>query len=128
MWVSMVKAMVPEQVCQIIDQAIQIHGATGVSQWTPLAEMYANQRTCASPTARRGASHGRRPRRDHPALILCWGRATPVARLVFPADRGPSGPLMIKRIQMRDDADLRGPRSDEHERRHREWRAPSARL
>ena len=34
-WVHMVKAMVPERVCQIIDQAIQMHGATGVSQWTP---------------------------------------------------------------------------------------------
>jgi acyl-CoA dehydrogenase len=44
-WVSMVKAMVPERVCQIIDQAIQIHGATGVSQWTPLAGMYTSQRT-----------------------------------------------------------------------------------
>lgn len=44
-WVSAVKAMVPERVCQIIDQAIQIHGATGVSQWTPLAEMYTAQRT-----------------------------------------------------------------------------------
>lgn len=36
-----VKAMVPIRVCQIIDEAIQIHGATGVSQWTPLADMYA---------------------------------------------------------------------------------------
>jgi acyl-CoA dehydrogenase len=44
-WVHMVKAMVPERVCQIIDQAIQMHGATGVSQKTPLAEMYAKQRT-----------------------------------------------------------------------------------
>jgi acyl-CoA dehydrogenase len=44
-WVSAVKAMVPERVCQIIDEAIQIHGATGVSQWTPLAEMYTQQRT-----------------------------------------------------------------------------------
>jgi acyl-CoA dehydrogenase len=44
-WVHMVKAMVPERVCQIIDQAIQMHGATGVSQWTPLAEMYTSQRT-----------------------------------------------------------------------------------
>ena len=43
-WVSMVKAMVPERVCQIIDQAIQIHGATGISQWSPLSEMYVNQR------------------------------------------------------------------------------------
>ena len=45
MWVSAVKAMVPVRVCEIIDQAIQIHGATGISQWTPLAEMYAQQRT-----------------------------------------------------------------------------------
>ena len=44
-WVSAVKAMVPERVCKIIDEAIQIHGATGVSQWTPLADMYASQRT-----------------------------------------------------------------------------------
>jgi acyl-CoA dehydrogenase len=44
-YVSAVKAMVPEKVCQIIDQAIQMHGATGVSQWTPLAGMYAAQRT-----------------------------------------------------------------------------------
>jgi acyl-CoA dehydrogenase len=44
-WVHMVKAMVPERVCQIIDQAIQMHGALGVSQHTPLAHMYAQQRT-----------------------------------------------------------------------------------
>jgi acyl-CoA dehydrogenase len=44
-WLHMVKAMVPERVCQIIDQAIQIHGATGVSQWSPLAGMYTSQRT-----------------------------------------------------------------------------------
>ncbi len=43
-WVSMVKAMVPEKVCKIIDDAMQIHGATGVSQWSPLSEMYAHQR------------------------------------------------------------------------------------
>jgi acyl-CoA dehydrogenase len=44
-WVSAVKAMVPKRVCEIIDEAIQIHGATGVSQWTPLARMYTSQRT-----------------------------------------------------------------------------------
>ena len=44
-WVSAVKALVPDRVCHIIDQAIQMHGAAGVSQWTPLARMYANQRT-----------------------------------------------------------------------------------
>ncbi|HEX6424750.1 MAG TPA: acyl-CoA dehydrogenase family protein [Acidimicrobiales bacterium] len=44
-WVSAVKAMVPERACQIVDQAIQIHGAAGVSQWTPLADMYTSLRT-----------------------------------------------------------------------------------
>jgi len=44
-WISAVKAMVPIRTCHIVDEAIQIHGATGVSQWTPLARMYASQRT-----------------------------------------------------------------------------------
>ncbi|MBM3828489.1 MAG: acyl-CoA dehydrogenase family protein [Actinobacteria bacterium] len=44
-WVSAVKATVPKIVCGIIDEAIQMHGATGVSQWTPLSAMYASQRT-----------------------------------------------------------------------------------
>ena len=44
-WVSMAKAMVPERCCKIIDDAMQIHGATGVSQWTDLPEMYMKQRT-----------------------------------------------------------------------------------
>ena len=43
-YVSAVKAMVPEKVCQIIDQAIQMHGATGISQWSPLAAMYTDLR------------------------------------------------------------------------------------
>jgi acyl-CoA dehydrogenase len=44
-WVHAIKAMVPERVCEIIDQAIQIHGGAGVSQWTPLAETYNMMRT-----------------------------------------------------------------------------------
>ena len=44
-WVSAVKAMVPERTCKIVDQAIQMHGAYGVSQETPLADMYTSQRT-----------------------------------------------------------------------------------
>ncbi len=44
-WIHMVKAMVPVRVCEIIDQAIQMHGALGVSQHTPLARMYAQTRT-----------------------------------------------------------------------------------
>jgi acyl-CoA dehydrogenase len=44
-YVSGVKALVPEKICRIIDEAIQVFGATGVSQWTPLASMYMAQRT-----------------------------------------------------------------------------------
>ncbi len=44
-WISAAKAHVPAKTCDIIDAAIQMHGATGVSQWTPLARMYCNQRT-----------------------------------------------------------------------------------
>jgi acyl-CoA dehydrogenase len=43
-WVSMAKAMIPERACKVIDQAIQMHGATGISNWTPLAEMYTDVR------------------------------------------------------------------------------------
>ncbi|MFC4296086.1 acyl-CoA dehydrogenase family protein [Novosphingobium tardum] len=43
-WVSMVKAMVPEKTCRILDEAIQIHGAAGLSKWFPLAELYADVR------------------------------------------------------------------------------------
>jgi acyl-CoA dehydrogenase len=43
-WVSAVKAMVPEKCCDIINEAIQMHGAAGISQWFPLAEMWHSQR------------------------------------------------------------------------------------
>ena len=44
-WVSAVKAMVPEKCCDIINDAIQMHGAAGISQWFPLADMWHSQRT-----------------------------------------------------------------------------------
>ena len=44
-WVSAVKAMVPEKCCDIINEAIQMHGAAGVSQWCPLTDMWHSQRT-----------------------------------------------------------------------------------
>ena len=44
-WVSAVKAMVPERCCDIVDEAIQMHGAAGISQWFPLAEMWHSLRT-----------------------------------------------------------------------------------
>lgn len=44
-YISAIKAMVPDITCKIIDQAIQMYGAAGVSQWTPLAGMYTAGRT-----------------------------------------------------------------------------------
>jgi len=43
-WVSAVKAMVPERAAQIVDDAMQMHGAAGFSHWFPLAEMFMGQR------------------------------------------------------------------------------------
>ncbi len=44
-WISMIKTAVPNISIRIVDQAIQVFGALGVSQDTPLATMYMHQRT-----------------------------------------------------------------------------------
>ena len=44
-WISKIKALVPNVALGVIDDAIQIHGAAGISQDFPLARMYTNTRT-----------------------------------------------------------------------------------
>ncbi len=44
-WISMIKTAVPNVSIRIVDEAIQMFGALGVSQDTPLADMYMAQRT-----------------------------------------------------------------------------------
>ena len=44
-WISKIKATVPAVAIAVIDDAIQLHGAAGVSQDFPLAAMYTNART-----------------------------------------------------------------------------------
>tara|TARA_R110001599_G_scaffold353823_1_gene599164 strand:- start:37595 stop:38845 length:1251 start_codon:yes stop_codon:yes gene_type:complete len=44
-WISMIKTVVPNMSIRVVDQAIQMFGALGVSQDTPLAVMYMGQRT-----------------------------------------------------------------------------------
>jgi len=44
-WISKIKAIVPKMTLGIIDDAIQMHGAAGISQDFPLASMYTNART-----------------------------------------------------------------------------------
>jgi acyl-CoA dehydrogenase len=43
--ISGIKVAVPNMALKVIDRAIQVHGAAGVSQVYPLARMYANTRT-----------------------------------------------------------------------------------
>jgi acyl-CoA dehydrogenase len=42
--IAMIKVLAPTMACKILDWAIQVHGAGGISQDFPLAEMYAHQR------------------------------------------------------------------------------------
>ena len=44
-WISMIKTAVPNISIRIVDEAIQMFGALGISQDTPLAQMYMSQRT-----------------------------------------------------------------------------------
>ena len=44
-WISKIKTVVPNMTLKIIDDAIQMHGAYGLSQDFPLAAMYMNART-----------------------------------------------------------------------------------
>ncbi len=43
--ISGIKVAVPNMALKVIDRAIQVHGAAGVTQYTPLASMYAHMRT-----------------------------------------------------------------------------------
>ncbi|MDT8321246.1 MAG: acyl-CoA dehydrogenase family protein [Xanthomonadales bacterium] len=45
LWISKIKASVPRIAIQVIDDAIQMHGAYGLSQDFPLGRMYMNART-----------------------------------------------------------------------------------
>ncbi len=44
-WISQIKVAAPNMALKVIDEAMQMHGGVGVSQDTPLAAMYAQQRT-----------------------------------------------------------------------------------
>ena len=44
-WISKIKVMAPEVALRVTDQAVQIHGAAGISQDTPLARQWTYLRT-----------------------------------------------------------------------------------
>ncbi len=44
-WISMIKVQAPRMALAVVDEAIQMHGATGFSQDTPLAALWTDLRT-----------------------------------------------------------------------------------
>ncbi len=44
-WISQVKVVAPRMALKVVDEAVQMHGAMGISQDTPLAEMWTHLRT-----------------------------------------------------------------------------------
>ena len=44
-WISQIKVVAPRVALKVTDEAIQLHGAAGISQDFPLARMWANLRT-----------------------------------------------------------------------------------
>ena len=44
-WISQIKVAAPNMALKVIDEAMQMHGGIGISQDTPLAEMYAQMHT-----------------------------------------------------------------------------------
>ena len=44
-WISMVKVEAPNVALDVVDEAVQMHGGTGISQDTPLARMWTHLRT-----------------------------------------------------------------------------------
>ena len=44
-WISQIKVAAPNMALKVIDEGMQMHGGIGISQDTPLAEMYAQMRT-----------------------------------------------------------------------------------
>ena len=65
--ISGIKVAVPNMALRVIDRAIQVHGAAGVTQFTPLAAMYGEHAHAAHRRRpRRGAQDDHRPARDPP--------------------------------------------------------------
>ncbi|MBS8225457.1 acyl-CoA dehydrogenase family protein [Vannielia litorea] len=44
-WISKIKVAAPQMALKVVDEAMQVHGGTGISQDTPLAAMWTNLRT-----------------------------------------------------------------------------------
>ncbi|MFY0633272.1 MAG: acyl-CoA dehydrogenase family protein [Vannielia sp.] len=44
-WISKIKVAAPMMALKVVDEAMQVHGGTGISQDTPLAAMWTNLRT-----------------------------------------------------------------------------------
>ena len=89
--ISMIKVVAANMLMDVLDRAMQVHGALGVSDDTPLAMMW-RQGALAAPRRRpgRGAQDGDRPARAEPLQAARAGRGLVDRRrgLSQPADHG----------------------------------------
>ena len=44
-WISQIKVVAPRMALKVVDEAVQMHGAQGISQDTPLARAWTHLRT-----------------------------------------------------------------------------------
>ena len=86
--ISGIKVAIPNVALKVIDRAIQVHGAAGVTQFFPLAEMYAHVRTLRivdGPDEVHKMTIARREIRKYAPDFPDVARAAPRSRKAWPA-------------------------------------------
>ena len=91
-WISQIKVVAPRVALKVIDEAVQMHGAQGISQDTPLARQWTHLGRCGWPTVptpciaarSRAPSSGVTPRkRCDPMKAIIARDFGPLDRLVY---------------------------------------------
>ena len=92
--ISGIKVAVPNIALKVVDRAIQVHGAAGVTQFFPLAEMYAHMRTLRiadGPDEVHKMTIARRELRKYARTSGCRARRRPRSRARPALARPPAG-------------------------------------
>src|SRR5437016_3371781 len=83
--ISAIKVVAPRVATNVIDRAIQVHGGAGVSQDTPLAEVYAHARTPegGAAMAQKASGYGRKWKKWLAIYVAVGAVAYLIVFLVF---------------------------------------------
>ena len=71
-WISQIKVVAPRVALKVTDEAVQMHGAQGISQDTPLARQWTHLQDAAA--GRRAGRRASPPGRAHRAQALHAGK------------------------------------------------------